>query len=110
MSYVRTLLATANRFPEPEDRLAAPPISFSHFKIAAGTEEPKAWIEQAAAGEWSVRDLAKAIREAKDPMDEAERYRRDREALEREVARFNKRWPEGEEAVLSWRAVGKTVA
>lgn len=102
-SYIRSLVATANRFPEPEDRLAAPPISFSHFRVCAQTGNPQGWLQEAVANSWSVRELTREIQAAKDKLDEAERYRRDREALEREVARFNERWTEGEEAVLSWR-------
>ena len=70
-AYVRTTHHTFVAFPAPENREQA--LSWSHHKVAAHTEEPQKWIQQAAGknietgeetGEpMSVRDMRKAIEE-----------------------------------------------
>lgn len=101
-SYIRQLVATAKAFADPADR--AQDLSFSHHRIAAMTEDPLAWIDQAAAHQWSVEELRQAIRDAKDPVADAERARRAQERVEQAVRKYNEHWAPvtGQRAVLVW--------
>ncbi len=71
--YVNVLAKTFSCFPEPESRAAD--LSFSHHQIAAHTDNPSYWIDQAVANGWSVRELSREIRgiEDTDEVAEAER-------------------------------------
>ena len=82
--------ATINRYvkvlktwPNPADREAPPPITWSHFVIASETDDPRRWLGEALDHEWSTRDLREAIQQqhAADPI-EAEQTAWDR-ALQR---------------------------
>ena len=62
--------ATINRYvkalktwPNPEDREAPPPITWSHFVIASETDDPRRWVGEALDHEWSTRDLRDAIQQ-----------------------------------------------
>lgn len=82
--------ATINRYvkviklwPNPADREAPPPITWSHFVLASETDDPRHWLGEALDHEWSTRDLQDAIHaaHAADPV-EAEQTAWDR-ALQR---------------------------
>lgn len=103
--YIRQLIGTANAFPEPAERAAD--LSFSHHRIAAFTDDPPRWLEQAVANAWSVEDLRAAIREEKDPVAAAEGARTAAKRLERAVSKFVDEWSPtyGSMPVLVWKAV-----
>ncbi len=77
--YVRVL----RLWPDPADRQAPPPITWSHFVLASETPDPRRWLGEALDHEWSTRDLRDAIQQhaAADPV-EAEQTAWDR-ALQR---------------------------
>lgn len=70
------------------------------------THDPVSWIDQAAAHQWSVDELRQAIRDAKDPVAEAERARRAHDRVEQAVRKYNEHWAPvtGQRAVLVWAA------
>lgn len=100
--YVRQLIGTANAFPDPAQR--AQDLSFSHHRVAAFTDDPAGWIDQAVAHAWSVEDLRAAIRDARDPVARDEQARQAAKRLERAVERFVEDWAAtyGAVPVLSW--------
>lgn len=61
-SYVRQLVKTYLAFRSEESRLPYAELDYSCFKLAAYTDRPEYWIEQAAEHEWSSRELSKAIK------------------------------------------------
>lgn len=61
-SYIRQLIKTYKAFPTEESRLSFAEMEFSIFKLAAYTDRPEYWVEQAAEHEWSSRELSKAIK------------------------------------------------
>lgn len=69
--HVRVLRKTFCAFPDQESRVNDPLITFSHHSIAAKTNNPQYWIEQAAQNLWSTRQLSKAITTGgeDDPLD-----------------------------------------
>ena len=71
--YINILVKTYQAFPTEESRVVD--LSFSHHQIAAHSDRPDYWIEQAVINGWSVRELAKAIRgqAVDDEMREADR-------------------------------------
>jgi hypothetical protein len=109
--YVRQLIGTAHAFPDPAGR--AQDLSFSHHRVAAFTDDPHAWLDQAVAHAWldqavahawSVEDLRAAIQDAQDPVARDEQARRAAKRLERAVARFVDDWAAtyGAVPVLTW--------
>lgn len=100
--YVRQLIGTANAFPDPAGR--AQDLSFSHHRVAAFTDDPAGWLDQAVAHAWSVEDLRAAIQDAQDPVARDEKARRAAQRLERAVARFVDDWAAtyGAVPVLTW--------
>lgn len=42
-------------------------LPFTAYQVAAGTENPQAWIEKAADNDWSVEQLAVEIKKEKNP-------------------------------------------
>ena len=108
--YIRQLIGTANAFPEPAERAAD--LSFSHHRIAAFTDDPPYWRDQAVANGWSVEDLRAAIRAAKDPVAATEGARTAAQRLERAVAKFVDEWSRayGAKPVLVWKALQSDVA
>ena len=106
--YIRQLIGTANAFPEPAERAAD--LSFSHHRIAAFTDDPPYWRDQAVANGWSVEDLRAAIRAAKDPVAATEGARTAAQRLERAVSKFVDEWSQayGSMPVLVWKAVKKS--
>ena len=60
--YIRVLVKTYEAFPRPEDR-RYPELEFYHYRLAARTEDPHHWLEQATEHEWSTRELGKAIKQ-----------------------------------------------
>ena len=104
-AYVRQLISLASAFPD--ETVRAQDLSFTHHRLAAMTEDPAGWIEQAVANEWSVKDMRQAIKDAKDRIDEAEQARRAGERLEQAVRKFNEHFGDlaGRRAVLSWETM-----
>jgi hypothetical protein len=49
----------SSRIPPGVRRLT---LSWSHHQVAAGSEDPKTWLDTAEANQWSVKDLRHAIR------------------------------------------------
>ncbi len=71
--YINVLVKTYQAFPTEESRVID--LSFSHHSIAAHSDNPEYWIDQAVQNGWSVRELSRAIRGVKeaDELDEAEK-------------------------------------
>jgi hypothetical protein len=53
----------SSRIPPSVRRLT---LSWSHHQVAAGSEDPKTWLDTAEANQWSVKDLRHAIRPPKE--------------------------------------------
>lgn len=72
---VREIAKTWRAFPTEEMRVPYSELSWMHFRIAAGTQDPPRWIELAAEKGWSIRELKKAIKgePIKDELRDAER-------------------------------------
>lgn len=104
--YIRQLIATAKAFPEPDTR--AEDLSFSHHRIAAMTEDPAQWLDTAVDHQLSVDELREAIRDAADPIAEADETERAEKRVARAVDRYNEQWSliTGRRAVLSFERVG----
>lgn len=104
-SYIRSLVAAARAFPEPADR--AGELSFTHYRVAAMTQQPDDWIDQACDKKYSVKDLREAIGDAKDGVSEAEQARRAKEALIQSARVYNERYADlsGEQVSLTWEPV-----
>ncbi len=107
--YIRQLIATAKAFPEPENR--AEDLSFSHHRIAGMTEDPAKWLDTAVDHQLSVDELREAIRDAADPIAEADETERAEKRVANAVERYNERWSliTGRRAVLSFERVGGAV-
>lgn len=71
---VRALAQTFEAFPDPGMRV--PTLSWYHHRIAAGTENPRHWIEQAADNEWSTRQFVERINESRASSEEAKEERK----------------------------------
>jgi hypothetical protein len=56
---LRGFLWVASRIP-PSVRRST--LSWSHHQVAAGSEDPKTWLDTAEANGWTVKDLRHAIR------------------------------------------------
>lgn len=63
-SYVTQLARTWRTFPHEEERI--PWLSFTHYKIAAMTEDPQGWITRAVDESLSTRQMEEEIRKTKD--------------------------------------------
>lgn len=50
----------AKAFPQSARRLAK--LSFTHYQIAADTEQPEAWLERADDNDWSCEQLQREIK------------------------------------------------
>ena len=72
--HVYSFRKTYAAFADPDRRVIDPFIGFTHHTIAAGTEDPYYWIEQAAENSWSTRQMQKAIKgeTIKDELQDAE--------------------------------------
>ncbi len=70
--YVNMIEKTYACFPDESSR--ALDMSFSHHQIAAHTDSPAYWLEQAVINGWSVREMQRAIKgeSPPDPMHVAE--------------------------------------
>lgn len=73
--YVRQLVKVHEAFPTAEARLNYPEQEFQHFKLAAYTDKPAYWMDQAKEHGWSSREMTLAIKgqPVKDELREAER-------------------------------------
>jgi hypothetical protein len=49
----------SSRVPASVRRLT---LSWSHHQVAAGSEDPKTWLDTAEAGGWTVKELRHAIK------------------------------------------------
>jgi hypothetical protein len=56
---LRGFLWVASRIPPSVRRLT---LSWSHHQVAAGSEDPKTWLDTAEAGGWTVKELRHAIK------------------------------------------------
>jgi hypothetical protein len=56
---LRGFLWVASRVPPSIRRLT---LSWSHHQVAAGSEDPKTWLDTAEANSWTVKDLRHAIK------------------------------------------------
>ena len=56
---LRGMLWVSSRIPPSVRR---PTLSWSHHQVAAGSEDPKTWLDTAEANSWTVRELRHAIR------------------------------------------------
>jgi hypothetical protein len=56
---LRGFLWVASRVPPSVRRLT---LSWSHHQVAAGSEDPKTWLDTAEANSWTVKDLRHAIK------------------------------------------------
>ncbi len=70
--YVNMIEKTYATFPDESSR--ALDMSFSHHQIAAHTDSPAYWLEQAVINGWSVREMQRAIKgeSPPDPIQVAE--------------------------------------
>ena len=59
---VRVLTKTYETFPTEEDRPYAE-LDFYHYRLAATTDKPHYWLQEASKNEWSTRELQKAIKD-----------------------------------------------
>lgn len=83
--HIRDLAKTSQVFHTPDDRRPREYVEWSHYKIAARTDSPGYWIDQAEAYGWSTRELQRQIgagKEEPDPFDAAKRALR---AVERVI-------------------------
>ena len=106
-AYVRQLVATAKAFPEGT---RAADLSFTHHKIAAFTEDPEKWIQQAVEEDLSVKELKQAVTDKQDRISEAEEARRAAERLVQAARKFNERYAQiaGERVILQWEEIAET--
>lgn len=61
-SHVRRLAKTYATFSTAAQRWQAPNATFSHHRICAESDNPRAWLAACAEEEWSTRDLQVAIK------------------------------------------------
>ena len=94
-SHVRRLAKTYAEFPSAESRWHGPGSSFTHHRLAAETKEPAEWLQKAMDHEWSVRDMADAIKlsKAADPVEQA--YAQ----AERVIQRLRRTWHGADDAL-----------
>lgn len=73
--YVHQMVKVYRAFPTEESRLSYPTLPYMCFKLAAYTDQPEYWMDQAVDNEWSSREMAKAINGevVKDELREADR-------------------------------------
>ena len=109
-AYVRMLTATYKAFPTDESRVAD--LSFSHHRIAAVTEDPQRWIQEAADNDWSCADLRKAISEAKDRMDEFQKAQKAEDQILRAARKYNEQFAKltGKSVTVIWNRQQERVA
>lgn len=83
-------------------------LSFSHHRIAAMTEDPAQWLDTAVDHRLSVDELREAIRDAADPIAEADETERAEKRVARAVDRYIDQWSliTGRRAVLTPEGVG----
>jgi len=58
---IRVLAKTFLAFPEESDRPYAE-LSYYHYRLAARTDDPHKWMQEATDKEWSTREMAKALK------------------------------------------------
>lgn len=73
--HIKDLARTSKVFHSAGDRRAREYVQWSHYKIAARTDDPVGWIDRAEAAGWSTRELQRQItgEPEKDPLAEAQR-------------------------------------
>ena len=104
-AYIRMLVATAKAFPDVSDR--AQDLSFSHHRVAAATQDPATWIDEAVAHQWSVEELRQAIQDTKDPVAETVLADRALDRIKRAIDKYNVEWSHvsGEQLALVYKIV-----
>ena len=58
---IRVLTKTFLAFPKESDRPYAE-LSYYHYRLAARTDDPHKWMQEATDNEWSTRELSKALK------------------------------------------------
>jgi len=58
---VRQYRWISSRFPKKEERMTG--LSWSHYRNAAGADNPMEWIEMAVDGDWSAEELYARMKE-----------------------------------------------
>lgn len=67
---VREMARTWRAFPTPESR--AKDLTWYHHRVAATTNDPEGWIDQAAANAWSTRQMQEAVNASENQHAEAD--------------------------------------
>lgn len=88
---VRELVKTYRAFPEESMRI--PELTWYHHRLAANTNNPEYWIQEAAKFQWSTRQMREAIKaaEGETPLSDEEKMLNKAEKAVRmleEVRRF----------------------
>ena len=65
---IKNLVRTFLAFPGESNRV--PELTFSHHEIAAMTDSPAYWLEQAVINSWSTREMKRAITPPKEESPE----------------------------------------
>lgn len=65
--HIRDLARTSMTFHSKEDRRPREYVEWTHYKLAARTDRPVYWLDQAEANAWSSRELQRRIKEPDDP-------------------------------------------
>jgi len=68
---IKKLVKTFLAFPGNGSRV--PELTFSHHEIAAGMDNPAAWLEKAVQEQWSVRQMKEAIKQEKGQVPDEEK-------------------------------------
>ena len=73
--FVRQLVKVYQTFPTEESRISYQEQTYNHYKLAAYSDRPVYWMDQAADNSWSSREMSKAIKgeEVKDELKDADR-------------------------------------
>lgn len=73
--HIRDLARTSKTFHSEEARRPREYVEWTHYKLAARTDRPVYWLDQAEANAWSSRELQRRINEPgePDPFDAAKR-------------------------------------
>lgn len=73
--HIKDLARTSKVFHSAGDRRAREYVQWSHYKIAARTDDPVGWIDRAEAAGWSTRELQRQItgEPERDPLAGAQR-------------------------------------
>ncbi len=87
--WVQELMRTARAFA-PEAR--AKDMTWEHHRVAACTDDPEFWLQQAVDNQWSTRQLRDAIRQAHERGPDRHDAAREVDVLIRRVQEYVDRW------------------